>query len=158
FLREKERVTGLVLERWSQPGTDRQVVARETVRADRIVLAAGRGNAALVRAAAGWGMPTFTSVHQVPDLRNSAANDFAQRRYTVGPPGARREVELIDAPTISHWRDIYFRAEGSGMIFGTHHRELQADDYQPRGGEIGGLRVGLDQVMIDTLLDVMPHF
>ena len=158
FLREGKRVTGLVLERWSQQGGDRQVVARETVRADRIVLAAGRGNAALVRAAAGWEMPTFTSFHQVPYIRNSADNDFAQRRYTVGPPGAHREVELIDAPTISHWRDIYFRPEGSGMIFGTHHRELQPDDYQPRGGEIGGLRVGLDQVMIDTLLEVMPHF
>src|SRR5262244_3222995 len=106
FLREGERVTGLVLERWSQQGTEQQVVVRETVRADRIVPAAGRGNAALVRAAAGWEMPTFTSFHQVPYLRNSPDNDFAQRRYAVGPAGARREVELIDVPTISHWRDI----------------------------------------------------
>ena len=155
FLREGERVTGLVLDRWSQQGAERQIVARETVKAERIVLAAGRGNAALVRAAAGWEMPTFTSFHQVPYIRNSPDNDFAQRRYAVG---AGREVELIDAPTISHWRDIYFRPEGSGMIFGTHHRELQPDDYRPRGGEIAGVRVGLDQVMIDTLLEVMPHF
>jgi len=158
FLRDGGRVTGLVLERWSQQGDERRVVARETVRADRIVLAAGRGNAALVRAGAGWEMPTFTSFHQVPYIRNSPDNDFAQRRYAVGPAGARREVELIDAPTISHWRDIYFRPEGSGMIFGTHHRELQPDEYQPRGGEIGGVRVGLDQVMLDTMLEVMPHF
>jgi len=158
FVREGERVTGLVLERWSQQGDERRIVARETVRADRIVLAAGRGNAALVRAAAGWEMPTFTSFHQVPYIRNSPDNDFTQRRYTVGPAGAPREIELIDAPTISHWRDIYFRPEGSGMIFGTHHRELQPDDYRPRGGEVGGMRVGLDQVMIGTMLEVMPHF
>jgi glycine/D-amino acid oxidase-like deaminating enzyme len=158
FLRDGTRVTGLVLERWSREGDERRIVARKTVRAPRIVLAAGRGNAALVRAAAGWEMPTFTSFHQVPYIRNSPDNDFAQRRYAVGPAGARREVELIDAPTISHWRDIYFRPEGSGMIFGTHHRELQPDDYRPRGGEIGGMRVGLDQVMLDTMLEVMPHF
>ena len=158
FVRQGERVTGLVLERWSQQGAERRVLGREAVSAGRIVLAAGRGNGALVRQAAGWEMPTFTSFHQVPYIRNSPDNDFAQTRYTVGPPAARREVEMIDAPTISHWRDIYFRPEGSGLIFGTHHRELQPDDYQPAGGSVGGMRVGLDQVMIDTLLEVMPHF
>jgi glycine/D-amino acid oxidase-like deaminating enzyme len=158
FVRDGGRVTGVVLERWSARDGGRRVVARETVSAGRIVLAAGSGNAALVRAAAGWEMPTFTSFHQVPYIRNSPDNDFAQARYAVGPPGADREIELIDAPTISHWRDIYFRPEGSGLIFGTHHRELQPDDYRPRGGEIAGMRVGLDQVMIDTLLEVMPYF
>lgn len=158
FLREGERVTGLVLERWSRQGAGRDVIGREAVRAARIVLAAGRGNGALVRAAAGWEMPTFTSFHQVPYIRNSPDNSFAQTRYTVGPPGARHEVEMIDAPTISHWRDIYFRPEGGGLIFGTHHRQLQPDDYRPTGGTVGGVGVGLDQVMIDTLLEVMPHF
>ncbi|HET7874013.1 MAG TPA: FAD-binding oxidoreductase [Methylomirabilota bacterium] len=158
FLREGERVTGLVLERWSEGGTGREVVAREAVRADRIVLAAGRDNGALVRRAAGWEMPTFTSFHQVPYIRNSPDNDFAQTQYRVGRAGAQRDVELIDLPTISHWRDIYFRPEGSGLIFGTHHRLLQPDDYRPTGGVIGGMRVGLDQVMIDTLLEVMAHF
>ena len=158
FVRDGERIAGIVLERWSRTEGGREAVARETVTADRIVLAAGRGNAALVRLAAGWEMPTFTSFHQVPHIRNTADNDFAQRRYPVGPPGARREIELIDAPTISHWRDIYFRPEGSGLIFGTHHRLLQPDDYEPVGGELGGVRVGLDQVMIDTLLEAMPHF
>jgi len=155
LVREGERVTGVVLERWSREGG---VVARETVRADRIVLAAGRGNAALVRAAAGWEMPTFTSFHQVPFIRNSPDNGFAQATYEVGPAGARRRVEMIDVPTMSHWRDIYFRPEGSGLIFGNHHRELQADDYLPVGGTIDGHRVGLDQVMIDKLLEVMPWF
>ena len=158
FLREGERVTGLVLERWSQQRGEREVVARETVRGDRIVLAAGRGNGALVRAAAGWEMPTFTSFHQIPFIRNSPDNDFAQRSYRVGPPGAHREVEMTDAPVISHWRDVYFRPEGDGLIFGTHHRELQPDDYRPAGGVLSGMRVGLDQVMIDSLLAAMPHF
>jgi glycine/D-amino acid oxidase-like deaminating enzyme len=158
FINEGGRVTGLVLERWSQRGGERVAVARETVRAERIVLAAGRGNAALVRRAAGWEMPTFTSFHQVPFIRNSPDNDFAQTRYDVGPPGTTREIEMIDAPTISHWRDIYFRPEGDGLIFGTHHRLLQPDDYEPTGGDIDGMRVGLDQPMIDTLLEVMPHF
>jgi glycine/D-amino acid oxidase-like deaminating enzyme len=158
FIRDGARVSGIVLERWSQRGEAREVVARETVTADRIVLAAGRGNAALVRRAAGWEMPTFTSFHQVPYIKNTADNDFAQTRYRVGPPSAPREIAMIDAPTISHWRDIYFRPEGSGLIFGTHHRLLQPDEYEPIGGEIAGTRVGLDQVMIDTLLEVMPHF
>jgi glycine/D-amino acid oxidase-like deaminating enzyme len=158
FVREGERITGVVLDRWSERDGTREVVARETVRADRVVLAAGRGNAALVRQAAGWEMPTFTSFHQVPYIRNTPDNYFAQARYHVGPPGATRAIEMIDAPTISHWRDIYFRPEGSGLIFGTHHRLLQTDDYEPVGGDIAGTRVGLDQVMIDTLLEVMPHF
>lgn len=147
-----------MLERWSQGQGAREVVARETVRADRIVLAAGRGNGALVRQAAGWEMPTFTSFHQVPYIRNTGDNDFAQTRYRIGPSDVSRQIEMIDAPTISHWRDIYFRPEGSGLIFGTHHRRLQPDDYEPTGGEIAGMRVGLGQVMIDTLLEVMPHF
>jgi glycine/D-amino acid oxidase-like deaminating enzyme len=152
------RITGVVLERWSQREGERQVVATERVSAPRVVLAAGRGNAALVRAAAGWEMPTFTSFHQVPYIRNTADNAFAQTRYRVGPPGEAREVEMIDAPTISHWRDIYFRPEGSGLITGTHHRLLQPDDYEPVGGELAGTRVGLDQVMLDALLEAMPHF
>lgn len=163
FLREGDRVTGLVFERWSQRGAEREVVARETVRTDRIVLAAGRGNARLVRQAAGWEMPTFTSFHQVPYIRNSADLDFAQARYRVGEPAAGwRELEAIDAPVISHWRDVYFRPEGSGLICGMHHHLLQADDYQPTGGVIDTgsyqVRVGLDQVMVDKLVELMPHF
>lgn len=159
FVREGGRVRGVVLERWSQRGAERLVVGRETIYADRIILAAGRGNGALVRRAAGWEMPTFTSFHQVPYIRNSPDLDFAQVRCAVGQPAAGwREAEVIDAPVISHWRDIYFRPEGSGLICGTHHRLLQPDDYQPVGGVIDSTRVGLDQVMVDTLLALVPHF
>jgi glycine/D-amino acid oxidase-like deaminating enzyme len=163
FIRENGRVTGLVFERWCRRGAERHVVARETVRADRIILAAGRANGALVRRAAGWEMPTFTSFHQVPYIRNSSDLDFAQARYTIGEPATGwREVEAIDAPVISHWRDIYFRPEGSGLICGMHHRLLQADDYQATGGVIDTglfqMRVGLDQVMVDKLVDLMPRF
>lgn len=163
FLREGERVTGLVVERWRQAGERREVLARDTVRADRVVLAAGRGNGALVRMAAGWEMPTFTSFHQVPYVRNTPDIDFAQTRRRVGEPAVGwREVEGIDAPVISHWRDVYFRPEGSGLICGTHHRLLQPDDYEPQGGVIDNgsfqVRVGLDQVMVDSLLALVPHF
>ena len=163
FRREGERVTGLVFERWSGQDGDRRVVARETVEADRIVLAAGRGNGALVRQAASWEMPTFTSFHQVPYIRNAPDLDFAQRRYPVGEPTVGwREAELIDAPVVSHWRHIYFRPEGSGLICGTHHRLLQSDDYQGTGGVLDAdgftMRVGLDQVMLDMLVRLMPHF
>lgn len=163
FVRSGDRVTGVTFERWSQRGAERETVCRETVRADRIVLAAGRGNGALVRLAAGWEMPTFTSFHQVPYIRNTSDLDFAQTRYRAGEPAAGwREVEGIDAPVISHWRDIYFRPEGSGLICGTHHRLLQPDAYEPAGGTIDAgsftMRVGLDQVMVDSLVALMPHF
>ena len=163
FFRTGERVTGVVFDRWSRNGEERTVISRETVRADRIILAAGRGNGALVRQVAGWEMPTFTSFHQVPYIRNASDLDFAQARYRVGEPATGwREVEASDAPVVSHWRDIYFRPEGSGLICGTHHRLLQPDDYQPAGGVIDTgsftMRVGLDQVMVDSLLALMPHF
>jgi glycine/D-amino acid oxidase-like deaminating enzyme len=103
-------------------------------------------------------MPTFTSYHQLGYVRNAPDLEFAFRPYDVGEGSARRAVELIDAPTISHWRDIYFRPEGSGVIFGTHHHELHADDYRPRGGEVDGVKVGLDSTMIAPLLRVMPYF
>src|SRR5262249_27260448 len=120
FLRGGERVTGVVFDRWSTVGEERKVIGRETVRADRIILAAGRGNGALVRRVAGWEMPTFTSFHQVPYIRNSSDLDFAQARYPIGEPATGwRVVEAIDAPVVSHWRDIYFRPEGSGLICGT---------------------------------------
>jgi glycine/D-amino acid oxidase-like deaminating enzyme len=163
FLRAGDRVTGVVFDRWSQDGEARRATARETVSADRVVLAAGRANGALVRQAAGWAMPTFTSFHQVPYIRNTPDLDFAQARVRIGEPLAGwREVEVIDAPVISHWRDIYFRPEGSGLICGTHHRLLQEDDYRPAGGVVDTgsftMRVGLDQVMLDRLVALMPHF
>ena len=37
---------------------------------------------------------------------------------------------MIDAPVISHWRNIYFRPEGHGLVCGNHHHALQPDDYQ----------------------------
>jgi glycine/D-amino acid oxidase-like deaminating enzyme len=162
FVRRGDAVTGLVLDRHTREGDGERVVARETVMADRIVLAAGRGNGELVRRCAGWEMPTFTSFHQLPYIRNAPDVAFEATRYTAGEPGAERTVEAIDAPVISHWRDIYFRPEGTGVVFGVHHRELQPDDYRPAGGAIdtGAFRmpVGLDQVMVDKLVELMPHF
>ncbi|MBI1736608.1 MAG: FAD-binding oxidoreductase [Candidatus Rokubacteria bacterium] len=161
FLKEAGRVAGVVVERWSEPGGERKVVGRDAVRADRIVLAAGSGNGALVRAAAGWEMPTFISFHQLPYIRNAPDLDLAQTRRPIGDEGGG-EVEIADLPVISHWRDIYFRPEGSGLVFGVHHREMQEDDYRPRGGVVdtGAFRmpVGMDQALVDRMVELMPHF
>jgi glycine/D-amino acid oxidase-like deaminating enzyme len=152
FLRDGERVVGVTIER---SGT------RENVRAERIVLAAGTGNGELVRRAAGWEMPTFTSFHQLPYIRSSPDLDLAQTKRAPTETSGRA-VEIADLPVVSHWRDIYFRPEGSGLVFGVHHRELQPDDYRPRGGVIdtGAFRmtVGLDQVLVDKMVELMPHF
>jgi glycine/D-amino acid oxidase-like deaminating enzyme len=163
FLRTGDRVTGVVFERWAQEGAERRVLGRETVSAPRVVLAAGRGNGALVRQVAGWEMPTFTSFHQLPYIRNSPDLDFAQARVRIGEPLVGwRELELIDAPVISHWRNIYFRPEGHGLVCGNHHHVLQSDDYEPTGGVIDTgsftMRVGLDQVMLDSVVSLMPRF
>jgi glycine/D-amino acid oxidase-like deaminating enzyme len=149
----------VVFERWTQEGPERRVLERVTAHAPRVVLAAGRGNAALVRQMAGWEMPTFTSFHQLPYIRNSPDLDFAQARVRIGEPMVGwRELELIDAPVISHWRNIYFRPEGHGLVCGNHHHALQPDDYQPTGGVLGGMHVGLDQVMLDDVVALMPRF
>lgn len=160
FVREGGRTVGVVLDRWTG---EREVVRREVARADRIILAAGQANGALVRRAAGWEMPTFTSYHQLPYIRSSPDATFALARYAAGGPGrARGPVEAVDAPVISHWRNIYFRPEGNGLLFGVHHRQLQPDDYRPTGGVIDAgafkMAVGLDQVMVDALVELMPHF
>ena len=157
FVKEAGRVVGVVIERWSEQGGARTIVGRESVRADRIVLAAGAGNGELVRRAAGWEMPTFVSFHQLPYIRNAPDLDLAQTRRPVGDDGAG-EVEIADLPVISHWRDIYFRPEGSGIVFGVHHREMQEDDYRPRGGVIDGMPVGMDQALVDRMIELMPHF
>jgi glycine/D-amino acid oxidase-like deaminating enzyme len=163
FVRTGGRVTGVVFERWTQEGTERRVTERATASAPRVVLAAGRGNGALVRQIAGWEMPTFTSFHQLPYIRNSPDLDFAQARVRIGEPAVGwRELEVIDAPVISHWRNIYFRPEGHGLVCGNHHHVLQPDDYQPAGGVIDTgsftMRVGLDQVMLDSVVALMPRF
>ena len=155
FVREAGRVVGVVIERWSEQGAARTTVARETVRAARFVLAAGAGNGELVRRAAGWEMPTFISFHQLPYIRNAADLGLGQTRKSVDGGG---EIEIADLPVISHWRDIYFRPEGSGLVFGVHHRDMQEDDYRPRGGVIAGTRVGMDQALVDRMLELMPHF
>ena len=163
FVRTGGRVTGVTFERWTQEGGKHRVMERATAFAPRVVLAAGRGNGALVRQVAGWEMPTFTSFHQLPYIRNSPDLDFAQARVRIGEPAVGwRELEVIDAPVISHWRNIYFRPEGHGLVCGNHHHALQPDDYQPTGGVIdtGGftMRVGLDQVMLDSVVALMPRF
>jgi glycine/D-amino acid oxidase-like deaminating enzyme len=159
FEREGGRVTGVVFERWTQDGPERRVIDRATAFAPRVVLAAGRGNGALVRQVAGWEMPTFTSFHQLPYIRNTPDLDFAQARVRIGEPAVGwRELEVIDAPVISHWRNIYFRPEGHGLVCGNHHHALQPDDYQPTGGVLDGMRVGLDQVMLDDVVALMPRF
>jgi glycine/D-amino acid oxidase-like deaminating enzyme len=154
FVKEAGRVVGVVVEHRD----DRH---RQRLRADRVVLAAGSGNGELVRRAAGWEMPTFTSFHQLPYVRNSPDLALAQTRRSKGDDDAR-EVEIADLPVVSHWRDIYFRPEGSGLVFGVHHRELQPDDYRPQGGVIdtGAFRttVGLDQVLVDRMIELMPYF
>jgi glycine/D-amino acid oxidase-like deaminating enzyme len=160
-VRAGPRVAGVVIERWTRDGAERRSVARVTVHADRIVLAAGSGNAGLVRLAAGWAMPTFTSFHQLPYIRNSP--DLALRPTRVAiEDGGTSSVEVADLPVISHWRDIYFRPEGTGLVFGVHHRELQPDDYRPAGGVIDTgafrMRVGLDQVLVDRMVELMPYF
>src|SRR5262245_8116606 len=163
FVRTGGRVTGVVFERWTHDGAERRMTERATALAPRIVLAAGRGNGALVRQVAGWEMPTFTSFHQLPYIRNSPDLDFAQARVRIGEPAVGwREGEVIDAPVIPHWRNIYFRPEGDGLVCGNHHHALQPDDYQPTGGIIdnGGftMRVGLDQVMLESVAALMPRF
>jgi glycine/D-amino acid oxidase-like deaminating enzyme len=154
FVREGGRVRGAVVERWTG---ERRVVERRVVRADRLVLAAGSANAWLVRRAAGWEMPTFTSFHQLPYVRNSPDLGLHQVRVDVGEDGDRTAVEVADLPVVSHWRDIYFRPEGSGLVFGVHHRDLQPDDYRPTGGVIDTVRVGLDQVLVDRMVALMPY-
>jgi glycine/D-amino acid oxidase-like deaminating enzyme len=159
FVRDGGRVTGVVFDRWTQDGAERRVTERVTALAPRIVLAAGRGNSALVRQVAGWEMPTFTSFHQLPYIRNTPDLDFAPARVRIGEPAVGwRELEVIDAPVISHWRNIYFRPEGHGLVCGNHHHALQPDDYQPTGGVLDGMRVGLDQVMLDDVVALMPRF
>ena len=161
FVREAGRVVGVVIEPWSAEGEARVAKGREVVRADRIVLAAGSGNGALVRHAAGWEMPTFTSYHQLPYIRNAPDLDLAQAACRVGENGAR-DIEVADVPVISHWRDIYFRPEGSGVVFGVHHRELQDDDYRPRGGVVDTgafqMTVGMDQALVDRMLELTLYF
>ena len=161
FVREGGRVAGVVVERWSAAGNARVVTGRETLRADRLVLAAGSGNGELVRRATRLEMPTFTSFHQLPYIRNAPDLDLAQARRPAGADGSR-DVEIADLPVISHWRDVYFRPEGSGLVFGVHHRELQPDDYRPRGGVIDTgafrMRVGMDQVLVDRMVELMPYF
>ena len=161
FVREGGRVVGVVVEQWSGQGEARVVNERAVVRADRIVLAAGAANGELVRRAAGWEMPTFTSFHQLPYIRNAPDLDLAQITRHVGEDGTR-EIEIADLPVISHWRDIYLRPEGSGIVFGVHHRELQEDDYRPRGGVVdtGAFRmtVGVDQGLIDRMLELTLYF
>ena len=159
FVRDGGRVAGVVAEsgrRGESAGTNRQVW-----RADRIVLAAGSANGALVRRCAGWEMPTFTSFHQLPYIRNAPDLALARVACAIGEDGAR-SVEIADLPVISHWRDIYFRPEGTGLVFGVHHRDLQDDDYRPVGGEIDTgafrMKVGLDQVLVDRMVELMPYF
>jgi hypothetical protein len=104
-------------------------------------------------------VPTCAIFRQVPDIRNAPDLDSAQARVRIGEPAVGwRELEVIDAPVISHWRNIYFRPEGHGLVCGNHHHALQPDDYQPTGGVLDGMRVGLDQVMLDSVVALMPRF
>jgi glycine/D-amino acid oxidase-like deaminating enzyme len=158
FLRAGDCIQGVAVERWvSGPGGTRERVRLEEIRARHVVLAAGQHNGRLVRLATGLEMPTFPSYHQTPYIRNTAELDLEQEPNE--PPAAG---ERCAAPVISHWRDLYLRPEGSGLLVGGHHSLLHPDDYRPVGGviDMGGsrLQVGVDQVLLDKLLASMEYF
>ncbi|MEM7417148.1 MAG: FAD-binding oxidoreductase [Gemmatimonadota bacterium] len=172
FVRTAGEVEGVRYERWSRGGADagddgRRIVSEGEVACDTVVVAAGAGSRRLLEQECGLRMPTLPTYHQTPMVENTSSVGFTETAYARTArdgSGAPRtfEVHTVDVPVISHWRDLYFHAEGSGITVGAHHRELHDEDYVPRGGMIGdgpdGIEVGLSQVLVDKILENLDYF
>lgn len=175
FLRKGLRVEGVQVLRWRPVGLDREPVGTQEVRLGNTIIAAGLGARRLVERGLGWKMPTFPSYHQTPIVESTPDFPIALERHprteaafdAVAAGAGRaapvtREVEIAALPTVSHWRDFYFRPEGRGILVGAHHQELQDEDYVPEGGKLPmgdtALPVGLIQPLLDALLANLDHF
>lgn len=172
FVRVGGDVSGIRVERWRRGGDGagadgRRVVYEGEVACDTVVVAAGAGSRRLIEREFDLRMPTLPTYHQTPMVENTASVGFTERSYARtgrDASGSSRtfEVHTVDVPVISHWRDLYFHAEGSGITVGAHHRELHDEDYIPQGGVIGdgadGIEVGLSQVLVDKILEHLDHF
>ena len=172
LVRDGERVSGVRYQRWrSRPGEDgaasREVTAEGQIRCQAVIVAAGAGSRRLIERCCDLRMPTFPTFHQTPMIENTPDTAFAMRSYARHEPngeGAGRtfQVSTVDLPVISHWRDLYFHSEGSGVTVGAHHRELHDEDYVPVGGSVGegdtAIEVGLSQVLVDKIIEHMEYF
>jgi glycine/D-amino acid oxidase-like deaminating enzyme len=150
FKRKGDRVIGVLAARPNHPDAEPLII-----NADVVVLAAGLWLRHLVERATGLRMPVVPMYHQIVIAHTSPEFPLSTTQVSVAGGHTRTIVAI---PVISYWRDSYFRPEGDGILIGLHHSELQAEDYVPRGGELpGGIRVGLDQAMLDALVASAPQ-
>ncbi len=174
LVREGGSIVGVRYERWKRSGMEsgealdgREVVASGEIRCGTVILAAGVGSRRFIERECALRMPTLPTYHQTPMIENTPDVGFTETTYerkSVTSSGAARtfDVTTVDLSVISHWRDLYFHSEGSGVTVGAHHRELHDESYKPVGGRIGGdvdaIEVGLSQVLVDKILENLDYF
>ncbi len=172
FERDATGVRGVRYQRWrpqhdGQGGEARAPQGDGELRCRAVIVAAGLGSRRLIERECGLRMPTYPTYHQTPMVENTADVNFAQTTYTRSEPGAagklqQRQIVVADLPVISHWRDLYFHSEGSGLTVGAHHRELHDEEYIPLGGKIvlddTAIEVGLNQILVEKIMANLDHF
>lgn len=172
LVRDGELVCGVRYRRWRSKrvgdgDTTREATGDGEIRCRAVIVAAGAGSRRLIERACDLRMPTYPTFHQTPMVQDTPETAFAMTSYARREPEAKGtlrtfEISTVDLPVISHWRDLYFHSEGTGVTVGAHHRELHHEDYVPVGGKVGegdaAIEVGLSQVLVDKIIDNMDYF
>lgn len=173
FLRDGEAVRGVHFQRWRPEadggGGERRVAVGEgEVSAPTVIVAAGLGSRRLIERTCGLRLATFPTYHQTPMVENAADVNFTPTTYLRSEPDPdsgvlrQRQIVVADLPVISHWRDLYFHSEGSGLTVGAHHRQLHDETYTPLGGKLvlddTAIEVGLDQILVDKIMANLDYF
>ncbi len=170
FVRKGGMVCGVRYRRWRTQRHENGDSSRETVReghvtAGAVIVAAGAGSRKLIERECQLRMATFPTFHQTPLVENTSDVGLKRTQYPrkAGVAAVQQgHVVTADLPVISHWRDLYFHSEGTGVTVGAHHRELHDEAYRPSHGKLVledcVMEVGLTQVLVDKLVENMAHF
>ncbi|CAN5556438.1 hypothetical protein BH24DEI1_BH24DEI1_04390 [soil metagenome] len=116
----------------------REVVKTERVTADAVVIAAGVGTAALIEEGVGVTLPLRKSYNQYPRLEASPQLTLTEGRVAL--------------PVVEHL-GFSLRTQGEGVMVVPPPLPPDPEGYQPRGGQLVGVRVGLRRELLEELME-----
>jgi glycine/D-amino acid oxidase-like deaminating enzyme len=116
----------------------REVVKTERVTADAVVIAAGVGTAALIEEGVGVTLPLRKSYNQYPRLEASPQLTLTEGRVAL--------------PVVEHL-GFSLRTQGEGVLVVPPPLPPDPEGYQPRGGQLVGVRVGLRRELLEELME-----
>ncbi|MDQ3398700.1 MAG: FAD-dependent oxidoreductase [Deinococcota bacterium] len=121
----------------------REVVGDEAVTADTVIVAAGARTRAVVEEGVGRRLPVAASYMQYPRLQADAR--------------LRLEAGRVVMPVVEHW-GLSLRPQGEGVLLVPPPLRPDPEGFEPEGGKLAGVPVGLRDELVEALLERLEAF